>query len=57
MGLIFRHKQNLGKDTWLNYSGSGVSGSKRVGPVTFNSRGGYTVRLFKGLTFRGRWRK
>ncbi|ALA68063.1 hypothetical protein [Corynebacterium lactis] len=57
MGIIFRKKQNLDKDTWLNYSGSGVSGSKRIGPVTFNSRGGYTVRLGKGLTFRGRWRK
>ncbi|MEJ5920453.1 MULTISPECIES: hypothetical protein [unclassified Corynebacterium] len=57
MGIIFRKKQNIDKDTWLNYSGSGVSGSKRIGPVTLNSRGGYTVRLGKGLTFRGRWKK
>ena len=39
------------------YSGSVVSGSLRIGPVTINSRGGYTVRLGKGLTFRGRWKK
>ncbi|WP_297452878.1 hypothetical protein [uncultured Corynebacterium sp.] len=57
MGLNYRKKQNLDKNTWLNYSGSGVSGSKRIGPVTINSRGGYTVRLGKGLTFRGRWKK
>lgn len=57
MGIRFHKKQKLDDDTWLNYSGSGVSGSKRIGPVTFNSRGGYTVRLGKGLTFRGRWRK
>lgn len=57
MGIQFRKKQNLDKDTWLNYSGSGVSGSKRIGPVTINSRGGCTVRLGKGLTLRGRWKK
>ncbi|QGS34231.1 DUF4236 domain-containing protein [Corynebacterium xerosis] len=57
MGIFFRKRTKLGKDSWLNWSGSGVSGSKRIGPVTFNSRGGFAVRLGKGLNYRGRWKK
>lgn len=56
MGLNFRKRQKLDKDSWLNYSGSGVSASRRFGPVTVNSRGGFSVRLGKGLNFRGRWK-
>lgn len=54
MGLIFRRRVKLGKSTssWLNLSKSGVSASKRVGPVTVNSRGRVTVRLGKGISFR-----
>lgn len=57
MGIFFRKRTKLGKDSWLNWSGSGVSGSKRIGPVTINSRGGFSVRLGKGLNYRGRWKK
>ncbi|AKK11860.1 DUF4236 domain-containing protein [Corynebacterium uterequi] len=57
MGLYFRKRQKLGKDSWLNLSGSGVSASKKIGPITINSRGGLWVNLPGGLNFRGRWRK
>ena len=56
MGITFRKRQNMGKNSWLNVSGSGVSASTKVGPVTFNSRGGLWLKLPGGLTFRGRWR-
>ncbi|MDO5032241.1 DUF4236 domain-containing protein [Corynebacterium sp.] len=57
MGLQFRKRKKIGKDSWVNVSGSGASMSKKIGPVTFNSRGGVWVNLPGGLTFRGRWRK
>ncbi|WP_157118535.1 DUF4236 domain-containing protein [Corynebacterium sphenisci] len=56
MGLQFRKRKRLDKDSWVNYSGSGASVSRRFGPVTVNSRGGFSVRLGPGLNFRGRWR-
>ncbi|MDY6050515.1 MAG: DUF4236 domain-containing protein [Corynebacterium sp.] len=56
MGLYYRSKKKTGKDSWINVSGSGVSASKRVGPVTFNTRGGFYVNLPGGFNFRGRWR-
>ena len=57
MGIYFRNRQKTGKDSWINYSGSGASMSRRFGPVTFNSRGGVYVKLPGGLNFRGRWKK
>ena len=36
----------------MNLSGRGASVSKKVGPVTLNSRGRATIRLAKGLSFR-----
>ena len=57
MGIFFRKRTKLGKYSWLNWSKTGVSGSKRIGPVTINSRGGFSVRLGKGLNYRGRWKK
>ncbi len=56
MGLNYRKKVRTGKDSWLNLSGSGVSGSKKVGPLTINSRGGLWVKLPGGFTYRGRWK-
>jgi hypothetical protein len=56
MGLIFRRRIGLGRRLWANLSGAGVSVSGRRGPVTANSRGGFSVRLFRGLSWRGRWR-
>ena len=56
MGFQYRKRKKLSKDSWLNYSGSGVSASKRFGPVTVNSRGGVWVKLPGGLTYRGKWK-
>jgi hypothetical protein len=52
MGLIFRKTKSLGRGGRLNVSKSGVSVSKRVGPVTLNSRGRGRLRIAKGLSFR-----
>lgn len=57
MGLNYRQRKKTGKDSWINISGSGVSFSKRVGPVTFNSRGGFYINLPGGMNYRGRWKK
>jgi len=53
MGFIYRKRVRVGKRGWLNISKSGVSGSAKAGPVTFNSRGRRSVRLGKGLSYRG----
>ncbi|GAB2749786.1 DUF4236 domain-containing protein [Sinomonas soli] len=52
MGFIFRRTAKLGKNTWLNISKSGASVSRRIGPVTVNSRGKIRIRLGKGLSWR-----
>ena len=57
MGLNFRSRKKTGKNSWINFSGKGASASKRMGPVTVNSRGGFWVNLPGGFNFRGRWRK
>lgn len=56
MGIYFRKRKKTGKNSWINISGSGVSASTKVGPVTLNSRGGVYVKLPGGLSFRGRWK-
>ncbi|MFA1532108.1 DUF4236 domain-containing protein [Corynebacterium belfantii] len=56
MGIQYRKRKKLGKNSWLNLSGSGASASTKVGPVTINSRGGVWVKLPGGLTFRDRWK-
>ena len=38
----------------MNLSKSGLSLSKRLGRVTLNSRGRISIRLLKGLSWRGR---
>ena len=52
--MAFRYQKRIktGKNSWLNLSKSGVSGSAKVGPVTFNSRGRKSVRLGNGLSYR-----
>jgi hypothetical protein len=52
MGLIFRRRKRLGRNSWLNLSTRGASVSEKAGPVTINSRGGIRVRLGKGLSWR-----
>ncbi|MCU1472772.1 DUF4236 domain-containing protein [Amnibacterium sp.] len=52
MGFSFRRSISLGKGRRLNLSKRGASVSQRIGRVTFNSRGGGSVRLLRGLSFR-----
>lgn len=56
MGITYRKRKKVGKNSWLNLSGSGASASTKVGPLTINSRGGLWVKLPGGFNFRGRWR-
>jgi hypothetical protein len=52
MGLIFRRSKRLDEDTDLNVSKSSASLSRRVGRrLRINSRGGGSVRLFKGMSW------
>ena len=52
MGFSFRRSISLGRGSRLNLSKRGASVSQRIGRLTLNSRGGGSVRLFKGLSFR-----
>jgi hypothetical protein len=52
MGLIFNRRKKLGKRMTLNFSKSGVSLSRKMGPLTVNSRGRARIRLGKGLSFK-----
>lgn len=52
MGLIFNRRKKIGRRTTANFSRSGVSLSRRMGPITVNSRGRATIRLAKGLRIR-----
>lgn len=52
VGLSFRKTIQLGKKTRLNVYKSGISASRKAGPVTINSPGRVTIRLGNGLTWR-----
>jgi len=52
MGFTFRRTVRLGRRTHVNLSKSGVSLSQKAGPLTFNSRGRMSARLFKGVGYR-----
>jgi hypothetical protein len=52
MGFVFRRSIGLGRGTRLNLSGRGASVSKRIGRLTLNSRGGGSIRILPGLSFR-----
>jgi hypothetical protein len=52
MGFIFSKRKKVGKDTTANVSKSGVSVSRKAGPISVNSRGKTSVRLGKGLRFK-----
>lgn len=55
MGLIFRRRLRVDDDTHVNVSGSGLSLTRRLGPVTVNTRGQGTLRLgVKGLAWKFR---
>lgn len=53
MGFSYRKRIRTGRRSWLNISKRGVSGSARLGPFTVNSRGRTSLRLGKGLSYRG----
>ncbi len=48
----YRKRVRLGSGSWLNLSGRGASVSRRAGRMTFNSRGGGSIRILPGLSFR-----
>ena len=52
MGLIFRKSFRGPRGTRINASRSGVSVSKRFGPLTVNSRGHVTLRILPGVSWR-----
>jgi hypothetical protein len=52
MGIVYRRRVRTGRSSWFNLSRSGVSGSRRLGRVTLNSRGGGSIRIMRGLSFR-----
>ena len=54
MGFSYRRSVRLGRGTRLNVSTSGVSASKRIGRVTVSTTGRLTIRLLKGLSWRGK---
>lgn len=51
MGLNYRKRIRLSKNSGLNLSKSGISFSQKAGPFTFNSRGRTTVRLGNGWSY------
>lgn len=52
MGFSFRRSISLGNGRRLNLSKRGATMSQRIGRVTLNSRGGGSIRILKGLSFR-----
>jgi hypothetical protein len=56
MSFNVRWRIPLGRRLWANLSPSGLSLSARAGRLTANSRGWLSVRLGRGLTWRGRIR-
>lgn len=52
MALQYQKRKSVGKNTTANLSKSGVSLSRRAGPVTVNTRGRSSVRLAPGFSYR-----
>ncbi|MBW4043174.1 MAG: DUF4236 domain-containing protein [Acidobacteria bacterium] len=52
MGFVFRRSIRLGRSGRLNLSKRGASVSERIGRLTLNSRGGGSIRILPGLSFR-----
>lgn len=52
MGFVFRRRVRLGRRATLNLSRRGASISERIGRLTLNSRGGGSIRLLPGVSFR-----
>lgn len=54
MGFSFTKRHRVGKNTHVNASKSGVSLSRKAGPVTINSRGRVTVNFGHGMKWRSK---
>ncbi|GAA0324767.1 DUF4236 domain-containing protein [Kineococcus aurantiacus] len=54
MPFSFRWAKDLGKGVRVNAGRSGVSVTKRIGRATVSSTGRVSVRLLKGLSWRGK---
>ena len=52
MGFRFQRRSSLGGGARLNLSRRGVSVSKHFGRLTLNSRGGGSIRILPGLSYR-----
>lgn len=52
MGFTFSRRRRLGRRSMLNVSKRGASVSRKIGPVTFNTRGRGSLRIGKGLGYR-----
>jgi Protein of unknown function (DUF4236) len=52
MSLQYRRSKTIAPGTRLNVSKSGLSVSKRVGPLTLNSRGRGSLRIAPGMSYR-----
>ncbi|WP_406711030.1 DUF4236 domain-containing protein [Trueperella pyogenes] len=51
MGFRFNRRKKIGKGLTLNVSKRGASVSKKIGPMSVNSRGKVRIRLGKGMSF------
>lgn len=54
MGLVYRRRKRLTRNTWVNAGTGGASVSARRGRVTVNTRGRGSIRIMRGLSFRFR---
>lgn len=54
MPFSYRKRVKLGRGLFGNISGNGASISRRKGRVTVSSRGRFSVRLLRGLSWRGK---
>lgn len=51
MGFQFHKKFKLGKHAWINVGKKGLSGSFKIGPFTFNTKGRTTVNFGNGVKY------
>ena len=57
MGFMFRKTIQLTKHLKANISKRGVSFTGKIGPVSINSKGRGSIKLFNGLNYIFRWKK
>jgi hypothetical protein len=54
MGWQIRRRVKTSDQSWVNVTKSGVGASRKAGRVTVNSKGRVSVKLGKGLSYRGK---